>query len=1009
MMRSAKQRATAAGLQQAVGASRARSTPAALPRCVLALLCLWSPAGARAEPSCRAHKVGGGPVVSIPCELNQTQQLNLEPGATALSDGESAWLVVRNFSGEPKCSWAQGEGRRYHSVEEGGVYKLFVNESGIYRLDCAWGSENSSLVFSIHMHPKMGRPSTPQLKIVYAGQGYGYSFECYSRGHPKPQITWFSSLTNPRIGRHGRKENTLSTWTESSVSAFDYYNRDVLCCAGNSLGQECSKLHAYALQREASDQEATLVRRIVGESLLLQCQHTQALLHWQNDTAAPKAVFHSDRIYGLSFNYLFVESVTMDHSGNYTCASPSDGKNKSTRIQVLEQAFLEILQIKETNYVSASERKSFCLQVVVSSYPEAHCKWITPNETVPCTEPSRYWGDRTFKYCNPAPGEYQFHVEANGISITRNMSCCVVDGVSVTVQRLEDTIGCSADFTRPVNLTWRTCQLHTGCNEDVLWNDWAAHPLYISQLPDFCRKSISSSVQLKELDSDIIIKCCVRNSASYECSDGIPLPRKESFAYPLVIISILLLLLFVVCIFLVYMLKKKKPKYECQLQILQMVGPSNNDYVYINFKDFSYDLKWEFPRENLMLGKELGSGAFGKVVQATAHGLNKTDTSVEVAVKMLKEKHQPEEREALMSELKMLIHIGSHVNILNLLGACTNSGPIYLIFQYCCNGDLLNYLRNNRENFQRSLTDVFTENHFSCLYHNFQSEVPSREKPSGSSSLYVPMSPVFPKDKERLFDTSTASTDKEDRIYEELDSLQEEELNIFTYSDLLSFAYQVAEGMEFLSSKNCIHRDLAARNVLVASGKTVKIGDFGLARDIENDSNYVVRGNVWLPVKWMAPESLFQGVYTMQSDVWSYGILLWEIFSLGVTPYPGIKVDRNFYILIENGFQMDLPYYAGDSVYKIMCLCWALKPQARPQFSELVAMMETQLKDAEKKYANSEEEIARQRAYQNFRTTLEPGVTDGERGEPPGGRAVARTSPSPAAKVTELTPLKERE
>uniref|UniRef100_A0A3Q3KPJ4 Protein kinase domain-containing protein n=1 Tax=Monopterus albus TaxID=43700 RepID=A0A3Q3KPJ4_MONAL len=138
----------------------------------------------------------------------------------------------------------------------------------------------------------------------------------------------------------------------------------------------------------------------------------------------------------------------------------------------------------------------------------------------------------------------------------------------------------------------------------------------------------------------------------------------------------------------------------------------------------------------------------------------------------------------------------------------------------------------------------------------------------------------------------------------------------------------------------CIHRDLAARNVLVAEGRLVKIGDFGLARDIDNDSNYVVRGNVRLPVKWMAPESIFEGMYTIKSDVWAYGILLWEIFSLGsVTPYPGIKVDHIFYSMIERGFKMECPCYATLSVYHIMCKCWALNSSDRPSFSKLVSFM----------------------------------------------------------------------
>ncbi|KAM6976854.1 receptor-type tyrosine-protein kinase FLT3-like [Aplochiton taeniatus] len=398
----------------------------------------------------------------------------------------------------------------------------------------------------------------------------------------------------------------------------------------------------------------------------------------------------------------------------------------------------------------------------------------------------------------------------------------------------------------------------------------------------------------------------------------------------------------------------QKPPYQSQLQIIQMIGPNDNDYIYINFKDFQYDQKWEFPRENLKLGKELGSGAFGMVVQAMAFGISKPGASLEVAVKMLKEKHQKVDKEALISELKMLTHIGHHPNVVNLLGACTNLGPTYLIFQYCCYGDLLNYLKSNRERYHKSLTDAFVKEQFSSLYLNLQPNKTSREF-QGPFENYVPMFPVATtggQESQTLLNSSPIDLSEGQDIYMEPEE-QEEELQALTNGDLLSFAYQVAKGLEFLSSKNCIHRDLAARNVLVTRGRLVKIGDFGLARDIDNDSNYVVKGNVRLPVKWMAPESIFQGIYTMQSDVWAYGIVLWEIFSLGLTPYPGVKVDRSFYTMIERGYQMERPYYACDSMYRMMCECWALEPCDRPPPFKLVAFMEGLLTGMEEKVLQS--------------------------------------------------------
>ncbi|KAG8453390.1 hypothetical protein GDO86_000137 [Hymenochirus boettgeri] len=133
----------------------------------------------------------------------------------------------------------------------------------------------------------------------------------------------------------------------------------------------------------------------------------------------------------------------------------------------------------------------------------------------------------------------------------------------------------------------------------------------------------------------------------------------------------------------------------------------------------------------------------------------------------------------------------------------------------------------------------------------------------------------------------------------------------------------------------CIHRDLAARNVLVTEDNVMKIADFGLARDIHNIDYYKKTTNGRLPVKWMAPEALFDRVYTHQSDVWSYGVLLWEIFTLGGSPYPGIPVEELFKLLKE-GHRMDKPANCTHELYMIMRECWHVVPSQRPTFKQLV-------------------------------------------------------------------------
>ncbi|XP_068131949.1 fibroblast growth factor receptor 3 isoform X4 [Hyperolius riggenbachi] len=284
------------------------------------------------------------------------------------------------------------------------------------------------------------------------------------------------------------------------------------------------------------------------------------------------------------------------------------------------------------------------------------------------------------------------------------------------------------------------------------------------------------------------------------------------------------------------------------------------------------DPKWELSRSRLTLGKPLGEGCFGQVVMAEAIGIDKDkpNKAITVAVKMLKDDATDKDLSDLVSEMEMMKMIGKHKNIINLLGACTQDGPLYVLVEYASKGNLREYLRARR-----------------------------------------------PPGMDYSFDTCKIPAEQ------------------LTFKDLVSCAYQVARGMEYLASQKCIHRDLAARNVLVTDDNVMKIADFGLARDIHNIDYYKKTTNGRLPVKWMAPEALFDRVYTHQSDVWSFGVLLWEIFTLGGSPYPGIPVEELFKLLKE-GHRMDKPANCTHELYMIMRECWHAVPSQRPTFKQLV-------------------------------------------------------------------------
>lgn len=156
-----------------------------------------------------------------------------------------------------------------------------------------------------------------------------------------------------------------------------------------------------------------------------------------------------------------------------------------------------------------------------------------------------------------------------------------------------------------------------------------------------------------------------------------------------------------------------------------------------------------------------------------------------------------------------------------------------------------------------------------------------------------------------------------------------------TTTDLVCWASQVASGMEYLASRRVLHGDLAARNILLCDDNVVKICDFGLARSMYKSDNYKKKGEAPLPFKWLALECISDNVFGTYSDVWAYGIVLWEFFSLARVPYPGMEANQELYNKLRDGYRMDKPQYANQDIYDIMLNCWNVKPDSRPSFKDL--------------------------------------------------------------------------
>ncbi|XP_053599846.1 vascular endothelial growth factor receptor 1 isoform X3 [Plodia interpunctella] len=767
------------------------------------------------------------------------------------------------------------------------IQDLTVRDSANYTLVADNGAVKKTFTydFRVFSPPEVNIKSS---KIIRRDINQTITLNCSVTGYPLPNVRWFFNSTGFEETEVKESEHTIPSVYEvhSSIVLPVHKSGEITCVASNKIDTDSDSRQLYVYEiRNGFGIQDTPDWYPENDNVTLKC--LASLYDYKNVTWLSGNRYSTDTVkyFDSPFSHMAVLKIVrvpQHKAGNYTCVGTrNDGENESRSIHI---------------------------QVEVNRIPII-------------TEP-----------------------------LEENLEVSIYQNVQFS---------CEADAVPPPDIRW-----YKDGNEVVNGTDG----LEIKETSD--RTVLNSTIIIRDMKEENKGKyeCVANNTLSSESKFiNLLVPAKPNIAIYLGIFGAIFFGLTLLVIYLTWKVKKEK-RFRKELAkagllyFKEGIPKSLNPDLNIDEQAelLPYDERFEFPAEKLFLGKQLGAGAFGVVYKAEARGIVNAEETTTVAVKTVKKTADNMYIKALASELKIMVHLGKHVNIVNLLGACTkNIGKreLMVIVEYCRFGNIHNYLIRHREVFINQLTTDCKEKPlgrvnrgYSCssAESGMQSDYGGSNHTQGTEHTFLNTANSTRKDKPNqqmeLTQVSEGYVQPEWRTNYESDYQSAAPRPLFS-RDLLAWAFQIARGMEYLASRKVLHGDLAARNIVLADDNIVKICDFGLARSIYKNDEYKKKSDSLLPVKWLAIECLNDRIFSTQSDVWSFGIVLWELFSLARTPYPSIPSPQDLLPFLNSGRRLEKPMYADERLYNVMLQCWEHKPTMRPNFTQLQETLGSFLED----------------------------------------------------------------